>query len=75
MESIKNYEESLKNHFRQLYSSYKNPYEAEIQSLNKELEKPIIKYDKMKKGELTAKVEALTSKHEELHAKLTADFE
>lgn len=50
MESIKNYEESLKNHFRQLYSSYKNPYEAEIQSLNKELEKPIIKYDKMKKS-------------------------
>jgi hypothetical protein len=37
MNSIKNYEESLKHHFKGLYESYRNPYEEEIESLNKEL--------------------------------------
>ena len=28
MENIKQYEEYLKNHFRQLFNSYQNPYQA-----------------------------------------------
>lgn len=64
MNSIKAYEESLKSHFKQLYESYRNPFEAEIDSLRKELEKPIIKYDKFKKQELLSRIEELTSRNE-----------
>jgi len=71
MNSIKNYEESLKRHFHSLYNSYKNPYEGEINHLKSELEKPIIKYDKFKKQELSSKIEAYTVKNNEMHQKLT----
>ena len=63
MSSIKDYEESLKNHFKQLYGSYSNPYQVEIDQLLRELEKPIIKYDKLKKNELNGRVETLNVKH------------
>lgn len=56
MNSIQQYEESLKRHFKQLYDGYRNPYEPEIENYKQELEKPIIKYDKYKKQELVAKI-------------------
>jgi hypothetical protein len=75
MGSIKQYEECLKNHFRQLHEAYRNPFEGETERLKQELEKPIIKYDKLKKHELQNRVEALTARHQQLHAQLTEDFD
>lgn len=37
MNSIKNYEEAMRNHFKAIYKSYKNPFEEQILHLQKEL--------------------------------------
>ena len=52
MSGIKEYEETLRQHFQRNYESYQNPFESEIKELSEELEKPIIKYDKEKKENL-----------------------
>lgn len=75
MNSIKSYEESLRRHFKGLYESYRNPYEEEIDGLKRELEKPIIKYDKFKKQELLSKIEELTHRHEEMQSSLTEHYQ
>lgn len=43
--------------------------------MKKELEKPIIKYDKFKKQELINRIEELTTKNEEMHKELTESYQ
>lgn len=37
MKAVKEYEETMRKHFRRLYEGYKNPFEEEIDHLKLEL--------------------------------------
>lgn len=70
MKHMREYENRLRHRFEHIRDSYQNPFVGEIAELKKELQQPMIKYDKPRKEALEKKIEEYLQQHERTHQRV-----